>query len=236
MRQYKEFDMLKALVMDIEGTTTSIAFVYEVLFPFARRALPGFLAASWRDVAVQKAIAAMGDGTAQSPDEAWQAAEALMDADVKDTGLKALQGMVWKGGFDGGDIRGHLFDDVAPALHGLHARGVTLAIYSSGSIAAQKLLFGFSVAGDLARDMFGFFDTTTGPKREASSYTAIAATLGLAPETILFVSDHPDEVRAAHDAGFAVRAVVRPGNAPLPDDFTFETITTFDALADLGWA
>lgn len=226
---------LKALVMDIEGTTTSIAFVYEVLFPFARRALPDFLAANWDDAAVRTAAKTMTPGTATSPAEAWKIAEGLMDADVKDTGLKALQGMVWRTGFEGGEIRGHIFPDVPAVLRGLHARGVTLAIYSSGSVAAQKLLFGYSEAGDLAALMRGFFDTTTGPKRETASYTAIAAALGLAPEAILFVSDHPDEVAAAAAAGFAVRALVRPGNAPLPAGFAFETVSSFAELVTLAW-
>lgn len=225
---------LSALLLDIEGTTTSIAFVYETLFPYAREALPAFIADRWDDPRVREAAGQMG--APESPEAATARALALMDADVKDTGLKALQGMVWRQGFESGALRGHVFDDVAAVLRALHGRGVLLAIYSSGSVEAQKLLFGYSVAGDLGALMSGFFDTTTGPKRETASYTAIAAALRLAPEAILFLSDHPAEVRAATAAGLRAMALSRPGNAPLPADLDAPTLTDFSPLLTLDWA
>ncbi len=226
--------MLTTLLMDIEGTTTPISFVHDTLFPYARRALPAWLAAHWDDPAVRAAAASMGAG--DSAADAWARCEALMDADVKDTGLKALQGMVWREGFEAGELHGEVFPDVPPALSDLRARGVTLAIYSSGSIEAQRLLFGYNRAGDLAAWMSGFFDTTTGPKKAAASYTAIAAALGKPPASVLFVSDHPDEIAAAAAAGLRVTALARPGNAPLPPDFTWPVAPDFAFLGALDWA
>ncbi len=224
---------LSALLLDIEGTTTSIAFVYETLFPYARVALPAFVEARWDDPRVRDAAALMGaDAT---PGAATERALALMDADVKDTGLKALQGMVWREGFESGDLRGHVFEDVAPVLRALHGRGVTLAIYSSGSVEAQKLLFGYSVAGDLGALMSGFFDTTTGPKKAPESYAAIAAALALPPAAILFLSDNPAELEAATAAGLRAMALARPGNAPLPPGLDVPTLTDFAPLLTLDW-
>jgi enolase-phosphatase E1 len=221
--------MPTALLMDIEGTTTAIAFVYDVLFPFAREALPGFLAARWGSPEVAAAVSRMAPD-ATTPEAAWRVAERLMDADVKDTGLKALQGMVWAAGFADGRLTSHLFPDVAPVLRDLHAGGVTLAIYSSGSVSAQQLIFGHAEAGDLRPLLSGYFDTTTGPKREAASYIAIAEALGRPPAELLFASDHPAELAAARDAGCPVVALVRPGNAPLPDGHGFDVLSSFESL------
>jgi enolase-phosphatase E1 len=218
------------LLMDIEGTTTSIAFVHDALFPFAREALPGFLGARWQEPEVAAAVTLMAPA-ATTPEAAAQVALALMDADVKDTGLKALQGRIWAEGYASGALRGHVFPDVAPALRQLAAAGVRLAIYSSGSVEAQRLLFGHSEAGDLTPLLCAHFDTTTGPKREAASYAAIAASLRCAPEVLLFVSDHPAELSAAAEAGLQVAALVRPGNAPLPEGHPFEILTDFSPLA-----
>jgi len=217
------------LLMDIEGTTTSIAFVYDTLFPFARNALPPFLQSHWHTPEVTAAVARMAPD-ATTPAAAARVALALMDADVKDTGLKALQGLVWADGYASGTLRGHVFDDVPAVLHQLASAGVRLAIYSSGSVAAQRLLFGHSEAGDLTALLDAYFDTTTGPKREASSYTAIAAELACPPAAILFVSDHPAELAAAAEAGLHVAALARPGNPPLPDGHPFPVLTNFGPL------
>lgn len=217
------------LLLDIEGTTTSIAFVHDTLFPFARALLPAFLAARWDDPEVASEIALMASDAA-TPEAAAQAALALMDRDVKDTGLKALQGRVWADGYASGALRGHVYPDVAPALARLSAAGVRLAIYSSGSVEAQRLLFGHSEAGDLSRHLCAHFDTTTGPKRAAASYEAIAGALGCAAGAILFLSDHPAELEAAAEAGLQVAALVRPGNAPLPEGHPFEILTDFTSI------
>lgn len=206
-----------ALLLDIEGTTTSISFVYDALFPYARARLAAFLEAHFSDPAVRADVARLGDGTATSAADAARAALALMDADVKDTGLKGLQGKIWAAGYASGALRGHVFSDVPEALRAFVARGTAIYIYSSGSVAAQKLLFGSSEAGDLTPLLSGYFDTTTGPKTEATSYQAIAAAVGVAPGDILFVTDNLREAEAAAAAGLQVAVSQRPGNPPLPE-------------------
>lgn len=228
---------MKVMLLDIEGTTTSISFVYDVLFPFARRELEatfagkGILVERWDDAAIQDGVARLGGGAGKhSPVAAAAAALALMNADVKDTGLKILQGLIWQGGYERGEIRGHVYADVPAAFERAIANGVRVAIYSSGSVQAQRLIFGYSEAGDLGRFISGYFDTTTGPKKEAASYTAIAQALGVEPQDVTFGSDNLDEVRAAIAAGMQAVAAVRPGNPPLPPDHGFPVFTT---LADL---
>ncbi len=197
-----------ALLLDIEGTTTSISFVYDALFPYARARLAAFLDAHFDDPAVRADVARLGDGSATT---------AAVDADVKDTGLKGLQGKVWAAGYASGALRGHVFADVPGALRAFVARGTAIYIYSSGSVAAQKLLFGSSEAGDLTPLLSGYFDTTTGPKIQADSYRAIAATIGVAAGDVLFVTDSLREAHAAAAAGLRVAVSQRPGNPPLPD-------------------
>ena len=224
--------MMKVLLLDIEGTTTSISFVYDVLFPFARRALEatfagaGILVARWRDREIQDAVAKMAGGAGtHSPSAAAGAALALMNADVKDTGLKILQGLIWQTGYERGEIRGHVYADVSPAFERVTAAGVRVAIYSSGSVQAQRLIFGHSEAGDLGHYISGYFDTTTGPKKEAASYVAIARALGVEPGEIVFCSDNLDEVSAALAAGLPAWVAVRPGNPALPSDHGLPELT-----------
>lgn len=228
---------MKVLLLDIEGTTTSISFVYEVLFPFARRAFEqafagaGLLVERWDDPQVRGAVQTMGGGAgAHSPVAAAAAALALMHADVKDTGLKSLQGMVWRSGYESRALRGHVFEDVPDALARATSAQRRVAIYSSGSVQAQKLIFGHSVAGDLTRFISAYFDTTTGPKKEPASYRAIARALAVEPARILFCSDHPAELEAARDAGCEVAAAVRPGNHPLGPEADFQTFSSLSEL------
>jgi enolase-phosphatase E1 len=159
----------KVVLLDIEGTTTSIAFVKDRLFPFAAEALDGFLAAHGGRPEVAAILAEV-----PGPDQA-ATLRGWMAADAKVTALKALQGLIWAEGYADGRIKGHLWPDVADALRAWHAAGVRLAIYSSDSEAAQRDLFGHSEAGDLTPLLAGFFDTRVGAKREAASYGAIAA-------------------------------------------------------------
>jgi 2,3-diketo-5-methylthio-1-phosphopentane phosphatase len=226
----------QAVLLDIEGTTTSISFVYDQLFPYARRALAAFLADRWCDPAVQRDVALVqaqaeadrraGEpappvpGPADADAEARRAALVAnllwqMDGDRKTTGLKGLQGRIWEAGYAAGELEAHLFEDVPPALRAWRGRGVPVCIYSSGSIAAQELLFGHTAEGDLRPLLSGYFDTTTGPKREAASYVAIAAALGLPPGAVLFVSDSLAEAEAAAAAGMQVALSRRPGNPPV---------------------
>ena len=197
----------KAVICDIEGTTSAIAFVKETLFPFAERALDGFLRAHGAEPAVATVldqVRALAPG--QDPAEALRG---WMARDEKVTPLKALQGMIWRQGFESGVIRGHLWPDVAPCLRAWARAGVVLRIYSSGSVEAQELLFGHSEAGDLTPLLSGFDDTRTGPKREAASYAAIARAAGLPPGEILFLSDVAEELDAAAAAGMRVCQLVR---------------------------
>lgn len=201
--------MIKAILTDIEGTTTAIAFVKETMFPFAEAALDGFLDAQGADPAVAAILAEIGEDP-RAKLRAWMA------ADAKVTPLKTLQGLIWAAGFADGRLKGHLWPDVAACLQAWQAGGLTLAVYSSGSVAAQKLLFGHSLAGDLTPLFSGFFDTRIGAKREAAAYAAIAAQLALPPADILFLSDVAEELDAARAAGLATCQLVRPEDGTQP--------------------
>jgi enolase-phosphatase E1 len=211
----------RGILLDIEGTTSSIRFVYDVMFPFVRRELDRFVDAHWEredvaDACAQIARDAGGNVSAESPDQIKAEVLRLMDADAKATGLKQLQGLIWKDGFTSGELQAHVYDDVPPALRAWKTRGIDLRIYSSGSIQAQKLFFGHTIAGDLLPLLTGHYDTTTGSKKEAESYRKIAANMGLAPRDILFLSDVVAELDAARAAGLATALVIRPGNAAAP--------------------
>jgi enolase-phosphatase E1 len=150
-----------------------------------------------------------------------------MNRDIKETSLKALQGMIWRGGYESGEIVAHVFDDVPPALAQWADGGVDVRIYSSGSIEAQKFFFAHTAAGDLTPSLRGHYDTTTGPKREAASYAAIAADMGLEPRQILFVSDVGAELDAARAAGMATALAVRPGNREPGGLYDHEAVSSF---------
>lgn len=184
--------MIRAVLTDIEGTTSSIAFVHDVLFPYARERL-----SAW--------VAEHGGNLAQL--QAW------MDADAKVTELKDIQGRIWAEGYAAGALKGHVYPDAAQALRRWHAAGLTLAVFSSGSVPAQKLIFGHSDQGDLSCLFSGWFDTTTGPKREAMSYVLIADALGISPADILFLSDVAAETDAAKAAGMQALLIDRDGGA-----------------------
>ena len=202
-----------ALVTDIEGTTTSVSFVYDVLFPYARAHLPGYVRAHTQmlgslldDVRQAEANPSLDVDGCIAILLRW------MDEDRKETPLKTLQGMIWQEGYEDGGFTGHLYPDVAPCLRRWKAQGFALHVYSSGSVAAQKLLFGHSDAGDLTPLFSGWFDTLVGGKKEAASYGRIAAEIGAPPANILFLSDNPDELSAASLAGLTVMGLDRPGN------------------------
>jgi enolase-phosphatase E1 len=200
------------ILTDIEGTTSAIAFVKETLFPFAEAALDGFLDAHGAEPEVAAILAEIPGPDPRAQLRAWMA------ADVKATPLKSLQGLIWRAGFEDGRIRGHLWPDVAPCLRAWHDAGIGLAVFSSGSVEAQKLLFGHSLAGDLAPLFRGFFDTRTGPKREAASYGAIAASLAVPAAAMLFLSDVAEELDAARAAGMATCQLLRPADGTIACD------------------
>jgi enolase-phosphatase E1 len=236
---------VRGVLLDIEGTTSSVAFVYETLFPFARRELADFLRRRWgepdtasacdriaRDAGASSLSAWVGpDATAESAQERVRAeAIRLMDGDVKATGLKELQGLIWQEGYAAGRLQSHVYPDVPPALRRWSAAGLDLRIFSSGSVAAQKVFFAHTEAGDLLPLFRGHYDTTTGPKREAESYRRIAGEMQIPPLAILFLSDVRQELDAAAEAGMQTGLVVRPGNAPVAAGHGHMVVTDFGGM------
>lgn len=212
-----------AVLTDIEGTTTSISFVYDVLFPYAADHLDEYCSKTDSDPGLAEALArlrrehaeeSVRDNCLPSFGNGADYARRLMAEDRKSTGLKLLQGVIWDGGYRTGALRGHVFPDVPPALASWRAAGIRLRVFSSGSVRAQKLLFAHTEAGDLTPLFEGFHDTTTGPKREAASYAAIAEAYALPAGEILFLSDVREELDAAAKAGMRTGMLVRPGNRP----------------------
>lgn len=195
----------KAILLDIEGTTSSISFVADELFPYAARHLAAFVAANPEAAAPILAQVPGEDPVATLLQ--W------IEEDRKETPLKTLQGLIWAKGYEDGELKGHVYPDTPEALARWTAAGLRVYIYSSGSIAAQKLIFGHSIAGDLTPFLSGYFDTTTGPKRDSDSYTRIVDALDLAPSELLFVSDMSGEVDAAHAAGLQALLIDRQGGA-----------------------
>lgn len=207
--------MIKAVVTDIEGTTTSVSFVYEVLFPYARREMNNFIQAHANDPIVREQLVLISDETGNplTDDQAVQQLLTWMDEDRKITPLKTLQGLIWEDGYKKGDFKGHVYDDVPVTLQRWRDQGILLYVYSSGSVQAQKLLFGYSDHGDLTGLFSGYFDTRIGSKRESNSYLQIAAAIGLPPTQILFLSDIAQELEAAATAGMKTMLLVRDGSS-----------------------
>ncbi|MGK0673649.1 MAG: acireductone synthase [Halothiobacillaceae bacterium] len=203
---------IKAIVTDIEGTTSSIDFVHKVLFPYARSRIADFVRQNIDRPEVREQIEAVGR---EVGDDHLPLEEAILhlvewiDEDRKITPLKALQGMLWEEGYRNGDFTGHVYPDAANWLRRWHEEGMRLYVYSSGSVQAQKLLFAHSDAGDLTPLFSGYFDTTLGSKREAEAYRLMAEALELPPAEILFLSDMPAELDAAKAAGFQVLGLAR---------------------------
>jgi enolase-phosphatase E1 len=244
---------VRHVVLDIEGTTSAIDFVYSVLFPYARTHLSAYVHGLLTSETGRQELLAHGQGFAlQGVRDAeagvphvavdvTQPAELLaaqviaaaldhMDTDRKTTALKDLQGRVWMQGYAQGEMHGHVYDDVSPAFQRWFKAGLQLHIYSSGSVAAQKLIFGYSVSGDLTRYLTCYFDTTTGPKREAASYAAIARAIGAEPASVLFLTDNLDEARAALRAGMQTIVVRRPGDGGEEAGADFTVVSDFNGL------
>ena len=206
------------ILTDIEGTTSSISFVKDVLFPYARRALPGFVRERGQEPEVRRWLDAVATehGAVCSDDMIVEILQGWIDEDRKHTALKALQGMIWSDGYRGADFTAHIYPDAAAQLRDWHAAGLPLAVYSSGSVPAQKLFFGHTDAGDLTGLFEGWFDTEVGHKREAGSYTEIARRLGRLPDDILFLSDVVEELDAAREAGLRTVLIDRLDDYPQP--------------------
>lgn len=223
--------MIKNILTDIEGTTSSIRFVHEVLFPYARSHLADFVRrhAGEDEVAAQLQAVSREAGKTLDLEQAIACLEQWIDEDRKLTPLKSLQGMVWEAGYRQGDFTGHVYEDAVRNLRHWHESGIGLYIYSSGSVQAQELLFGFSDFGDLRPLFSGYFDTRIGHKREASSYEGIVARIGGRAGEILFLSDIREELDAARAAGMQTRWLVRDAeqidlNAAHPQVKDFDSI------------
>jgi len=205
---------IKAILTDIEGTTSAVSFVFDVLFPYAAAHLPDYVREHAGEPAVAEQLAAVRADSGEASADTERCIDILLGwiaEDRKATPLKALQGMVWEQGYHAGQLKGHVYADAVDALRHWHAEGFALYVYSSGSIQAQKLIFGCSEAGDLTSLFSGYFDTTSGPKREAESYRRIAAAIGLPGEEILFLSDVVQELDAARLAGMQTIGLAREG-------------------------
>lgn len=209
--------MIRVIVTDIEGTTSSISFVHEVLFPYAAEHMAAFVREHAGDAAVKSALEAVSTEAGLGPDDLDGQIDTLLGwiaEDRKATPLKALQGMIWAEGYRSGAYQGHVYDDAAEHLRRWHDRGLRLYVYSSGSEQAQKLLFGYSLDGDLTPLFSGYFDTWIGGKKETASYQVIIDALGIAPSEILFLSDIEAELIAAESAGMHTCWLVRDGELP----------------------
>lgn len=209
---------IRAILTDIEGTTSSIAFVKDVLFPFSLRRLPAFVAMKAGEAEVRRLLDdARSLAGRPELDEAGLVGLLCewIEKDSKATPLKALQGLIWAEGYKDGSLVGHVYADAVEGLRAWHRAGLSLNVYSSGSVAAQKLIFGHTAFGDLTPLFSRYFDTATGPKKESSSYAAIARALALPPPAILFLSDDVRELDAARRAGFRTVCLERgePGSA-----------------------
>jgi enolase-phosphatase E1 len=237
---------IRLVLLDIEGTTTPIRFVDEVLFPYVREHL-----AEWwgdldvrtrRDVLARLASEHAADRASAEPVPDWLTSsdgdtdssarayvEWLMDRDRKSPALKHVQGLVWERGYQAGELHGVVYADVPVALRRWRERGVNVAIYSSGSELAQRRLFASTAYGDLTPLIVAFFDTAVGPKRSPESYTRIASALNRRPDEVLFVSDVAAELDAAARAGCAGILSVRPGNPP-QDQAAFGAVQSFDEI------
>lgn len=237
-------------LLDIEGTTSPISFVYDVLFPYARERMADYIVRSAGEPDLQADLRQLAHENAidrskgapviyypqplsQDPSESLKASTAyllwLMDQDRKSTALKSIQGRIWAEGYERGELHSEVFPDVPPALERWH-RGARVAIYSSGSVEAQKYLFRYTRRGNLTPFIDAHFDTRTGPKVEAASYKKIAAALNADPSDVLFISDSVRELDAARDTGMSTRLSLRPGNAPAPDKHGHLAIESFDGV------
>jgi enolase-phosphatase E1 len=245
-------DSYRAVLLDVEGTTTPISFVYETLFPYARRQLGTFLREHWDDPEVRQDVELVIQEAnklarehaddpefvpvpSDSPSEdvlrtsvvrhlEWQ-----MDQDLKSTGLKSIQGRVWKSGYTEGKLKAPVYEDVPAAFEAWQESDTPLYIYSSGSVEAQRLLFSNTERGDLTEFIDGYFDTRTGPKKEADSYRAIAESIGVSTDEIIFVTDDLDEAIAADEARCQAVISRRPGNPDIADH-SFEEVESLEPV------
>lgn len=229
--------MIRCILTDIEGTTSSISFVKDVLFPYAAEHLPAFIQQQNHLPEVQTQLNALWQelpGLAQDLDATIEQLLAWIREDRKHTVLKSLQGMIWKRGYESGDYRAHVYPDAVQNLTAWHQQGIDIYIYSSGSIAAQKLFFRYCDAGDVCQLFKGHFDTTTGPKQSPEAYAKIIDQIALPPEEILFLSDVTAELDAAKLHGINTCWLVRPEDCDASEkarnQSPHQSVTSFDDI------
>jgi enolase-phosphatase E1 len=226
-------DGIRGILLDIEGTTTPIAFVHEVLFSYARQHVRDYLTKHFDDEDVRADIRLLHaeDAFADDLDSVVAHVNRLIDLDRKSTGLKSLQGKIWSEGYSDGTLRAQVYADVAPAFARWRVAGLDVSIFSSGSVLAQQLLFAHTEAGDLTPFISHYFDTGVGKKGDPESYRRIAEQIGLPPSEILFVSDVVTELAAAREAGMETALSIRPGNQPQESPEQYRIIHSFDELS-----
>jgi enolase-phosphatase E1 len=230
---------IRGILLDIEGTTTPISFVYDVLFPFVRQELRVFFEQNVADPKIQEIVRALNlehndDVKRELGIPEWDNPPLvyinwMMDQDRKSTALKVLQGKIWDNGYRTGKLAGQVFQDVPPALERWRRQDLDIRIFSSGSELAQRLLFSSTTAGNLNQYLSGYFDTTLGPKTDPESYKKIAASFQLQPAEIAFVSDVTRELDPARKSGMSTLLCLRPGNHPQVVH-GHRTITSFDQI------
>lgn len=220
---------IKAILTDIEGTTSSISFVHEVLFPYAKEHLIDFIYDNEGDIeGLLSDVRAEENNPDLSLEEVIEVLQRYIAEDQKITPLKELQGRIWEEGYTSGELIGHMYDDAVHGLKRWKEEGLKLYVYSSGSVAAQKLIFGHTEHGDLTSLFSGYFDTNIGSKKEAGSYSGIAEELGIKPESILFLSDSTEEIDAAQEARMQVITLDREKSLINNGEYTI--VDTFDDI------
>lgn len=223
---------VKAVITDIEGTTTPITFVKDTLFPYSYDKLEDFLKQHWEKPDIQ-AILRDVESVQQENLSFHQVVELLkrwIEEDKKITPLKQLQGLIWEEGYKTGQLKGYVYEDAYKKLKEWHSRGIKIYVYSSGSVKAQKLLFSHTNMSDLTYLFSGYFDTTVGSKLEKTSYENIASQIGIKPANTVFLSDNPREVEAAAEAGMLVYRLVREGDAKFIEGFAYPQVRSFEEI------
>jgi enolase-phosphatase E1 len=230
---------MKAILLDIEGTTTPIDFVQNTLFPYAKARVTGFVEDNFDGLKIELAELAAeheedkdytGEFRPDSPNSVAEYLKFLIDNDRKSTPLKSIQGMIWQNGYENGELQSPVFDDVPSAFKRWKDGGKAIAIYSSGSMLAQKLLFKHTDHSDLTEFIDSYFDTNIGHKRETESYRAIAEEMNTNAGEILFVSDVLAELDAAQKAGMQTALAIREGNAEITGEHSHPVIHSFGEL------
>ena len=233
---------MKAILLDIEGTTTPIDFIHQTLFPFAKDKIGEYVQENLKqikDEIEQLKTEYKKDFSNQiygrkfdenSAESITEYLKFLIEVDRKSTPLKSLQGKVWQAGYESGELKSIMFEDVPRAFEHWYKKGKTIAIYSSGSVLAQKLIFKYSNFGDLTRYISAYFDTHIGHKRKKQSYAKIAEKLQNRKREILFISDILEELNAAHQAGLDAILSIREGNSPIAENHSYQVVRNFDAI------